>query len=109
MGVPDGALKLCPAPVSLHRCHFTRLSFLCASSLCLYKYRGPFKVRFTSQSSILFVTMCSVGNLSCIVTVVRSLGFGCGRRTLSVLVLSTCPLYPRGETVLLLLRIPGWR
>ena len=53
--------------------------------------------------------MWSVGNLSCIVTVVRSLGFGCGRRTLSVLVLSTCPLYPRGETVLLLLRIPGWR
>ena len=28
MGVPDGALKLCPAPVSLHRCHFTRLSFV---------------------------------------------------------------------------------
>ena len=28
---------------------------------------------------------------------------------MNVLVLSTCPLYPRGETVLLLLRIPGWR
>ena len=57
MGVPDGALKLCPAPVSLQRCHFTRLSFLCASILSLYKYCGPFKFRFTSQSSILIVTM----------------------------------------------------
>ena len=36
MGVPDEALKLCPAPVSLHKCHFTRLSFLCASILSLY-------------------------------------------------------------------------
>ena len=43
------------------------------------------------------------------VTVVRSLGFGCSRRTLSVIVLSTCPLYPRDETVLPLLRILGWR
>ena len=40
MGVPDGALKLCPAPFSLHRCHFTRLSFLCASFLCLYSIVG---------------------------------------------------------------------
>ena len=53
--------------------------------------------------------MWSVGNLSCMVIVVRSLGFGCSRRTLSVLVLSTCPLYPRDETVLPPLRIPGWR
>ena len=35
--------------------------------------------------------------------------FGCSRRTLSVLVLSTCQLYPRDETVLPPLRIPGWR
>ena len=29
---------------------------------------------------------------------VRSLGFGCSRRTFSVIVLSMCPLYPRDET-----------
>ena len=33
MGVPDGALKLCPAPVSLHRCHFTRFSILSLYSI----------------------------------------------------------------------------
>ena len=65
--------------------------------------------RFASQSYILFVNMWSLSNLSCIVTVVRSLCFGCSRRTLSIIVLSTCPLYPRDETVLQPLRIPGWR
>ena len=40
MGVPDGSLKLCPAPVSLHRCHFNRLSFLWASFLSLYSIVG---------------------------------------------------------------------
>ena len=34
---------------------------------------------------------------------------GCSRWTWRVIVLSTCPLYPRDETVLPLLRIPGWR
>ena len=40
MGVLDGALKLCPAPFSLHGCHFSRLSFLCASILSLYSIVG---------------------------------------------------------------------
>ena len=39
-GCAGRALKLCPAPVSLHRCHFTRLSFLGASILSLYSIVG---------------------------------------------------------------------
>ena len=69
----------------------------------------PFAFRFNSQPYMLIVKIRSLENILYIFTVVRSLGLGCSRRTLSVIVLSTCPLYPRDETVFPPLRIPGWR
>ena len=69
----------------------------------------PFAFRFDSQPYILVITITSLGNVHYIFEVVRSLGRSCSRRTFSVIVLSTCPLYPRDETVLPPLRIPGWR
>ena len=69
----------------------------------------PFAFRFASQPCILIVKIRSLRNVLYMFEVVRSLGLGCSRRTLSVIVLSTCPLYPHDETVLLPLRIPGWR
>ena len=71
--------------------------------------RVPFAFRFTSQPYMLIVKIRSLENILYIFTVVRSLGLGCSRRTLSVIVLSMCLLYPRDETVLPPLRIPGWR
>ena len=68
-----------------------------------------FKFRFASQPYILIVKISSLGNVHYMFEVVRSLGRGCRRPTLRVIVLSTCPLYPRDETVLPPLRIPGWR
>ena len=68
-----------------------------------------FKFRFASQPYILIVKISSLRNVHYMFEVVRSLGHGCSRRTLRVIVLSTCPLYPRDETVLPPLRIPGWR
>ena len=68
-----------------------------------------FKFRFASQPYILIVKISSLRNVHYMFEVVRSLGRGCSRRTLRVIVLSTCPLYPRDETVLPPLRIPGWR
>ena len=69
----------------------------------------PFAFRFALQPYILIIKIGSLGNNHYMFEVVRSLGLGCSRRTLSVIVLSTCPLYPRDETVLPLLRTPGWR
>ena len=71
--------------------------------------RVPFAFRVTSQSYILIVKIRSLGNVLYMFTVVHSLGLGCSRWTLSVIVLSTCPLYPSDEKVLLPLRIPGRR
>ena len=68
-----------------------------------------FKFWFASQPYILIVEISSLRNVHYMFEVVRSLGRGCSRRTLRVIVLSTCPLYPRDETVLPPLRIPGWR
>ena len=68
-----------------------------------------FKFRFASQPYILIVTISSLRNVHYMFKVVRSLGRGYSRRTLRVIVLSTCPLYPRDETVLPPLRFPGWR
>ena len=68
-----------------------------------------FKFRFVSQPYILIVKLSSLRNVHYMFEVVRSLGRGCSRRTLCVIVLSTFPLYPRDETVLPPLRIPGWR
>ena len=69
----------------------------------------PFAFRFASQPYILIVKIRSVRNVHYMLEAVRSLGRGCSRQTLSVIVLSTCPLYRRDETVLPPLRIPGWR
>ena len=69
----------------------------------------PFAFRFASQPYILIVKIGFLRNVHYIFEVVRSLGFVCSRRTFSVIVLSTCPLYPRDETDLPPLRIPGWR
>ena len=55
------------------------------------------------------VKISSLRNVHYMFEVVRSLGRGCSRRTLRVIVFSTCPLYPRDEMVLPPLRIPGWR
>ena len=68
-----------------------------------------FQFRFASQSYILIVKISSLRNVHYMFEVVHSLGRGCSRRTLRVIVLSMCPLYPRDETVLPPLRIPGWR
>ena len=69
----------------------------------------PFAFWFTSQPYMLIVKIRSLENILYIFTVVRSLCLGCSRRTLSLIVLSMCPLYPRDETVLPPLRISGWR
>ena len=68
-----------------------------------------FKFRFASQPYILIVKISSLRNVHYMFEVVRSLGRGCSSRTLRVIVLFTCPLYPRDETVLPPSRIPGWR
>ena len=58
----------------------------------------PFQFRIASQPYILIVKIRSLGNVHYIFVGVRSLGLGCSRRAVSVIVLSTCPLYPRDET-----------
>ena len=68
-----------------------------------------FKFRFASQPYILIVMITSLRYVLSVFVVVHSLGVGCSRSTRRVIVLSTCPLYPRDETVLPPLRIPGWR
>ena len=68
-----------------------------------------FKFRFASQPYILIVKISSIRNVHYMFEVVRSLVRGCSRQMLRVIVLSMCPLYPRDETVLPPLRIPGWR
>ena len=69
----------------------------------------PFAFRFALQLYILIVKIRSLRYIHYMFEVVRSLGLGCSRRTLRVIVLSMCLLYPRDETVLPPLRIPGWR
>ena len=68
-----------------------------------------FEFRFASQPYILMLMITSLRYVLDVFVVVRSLGFGCGRWTWPVIVLSTCPLYPRDETVLPPLRIPECR
>ena len=68
-----------------------------------------FELRFASQPYILMVMITSLRFVLSVFVVVRSLGVGCSRWTWRVIVLSLCPLYPRDETVLPPLRIPGWR
>ena len=68
-----------------------------------------FEFWFASQPYMVIVMITSLRNVLSVFVVVRSLGVGCSRWTWRVIVLSTCPLYPRDETVLPPLRIPGWR
>ena len=65
-----------------------------------------FKFRFASQPYMLIVKISSLRNVHYMFEVVCSLFRGCSRRTLLVIVLSTCSLYARDETVLPPLRIP---
>ena len=51
-----------------------------------------------SKWSTTVFTSFSLRNIHYMFEGVRSLGLGCSRRTFSVIVLSTCPLYPRDET-----------
>ena len=60
----------------------------------------PFAFWFASQLYILIVKIRSLRYIHYMFEVVHSLGLGCSRRTFSVIVLSTCPLYPRDETIL---------
>ena len=59
----------------------------------------PFEFRIASQPYILIVKIRSLRNVHYMFEGVRSLGLDCSRRTVSVIVLSTCPPYPRDETV----------
>ena len=59
----------------------------------------PFEFRIASQPYILIVKIRSLRNVHYMFEGVCSLGLGCSRRTFSVIVLSTCPLYPRDETL----------
>ena len=68
-----------------------------------------FELRLASQPYILLVMITSLGYVLSMFVVVCSLGVGCSRWTSRVIVLSTCPLYPRDEAVLPPLRILGWR
>ena len=84
--------------------NFFELQLLVYVVLCAF----CFSVCFTTIY-ILIIKTRSLRYIHYMFKVVRSLGLGCSRRTFSVIVLSTCPLYPRNETVLPPLRIPGWR